>query len=63
MDKTTESDLGNKRKKWIRFEAHTISEIAGELSYHCNRCENLQDAHVLDELINHPEFYEKRHAA
>jgi len=59
MDETTKADLSNKRKKWIRFSKHALSDIIGELSYCFNRCEDDYLFHLLDELISHLEFYER----
>ena len=56
----TKADLNNNRKKWIRFEATTLTEIIGELSYYFNRSKNTYDSMVLDELINHLEYYERQ---
>ena len=58
FDKQTKSDLNNSRKKWIRFDAHELSEIIGELSYHFNRCKSDSQFYLLDELISHLEFSE-----
>jgi len=55
-DETTQADLKNGRKKWIRLRAHVLSELIGELSYHCNRCRNARKAELLDELICHLEI-------
>ncbi len=55
MDETTQADLRNGRKKWIRFRADVVSELIGELSYHCNRCRNVYQLELLDELICHLE--------
>ena len=59
MDKITEADLKNPRKKWIKFKARSISEITGELAYHFNRCKSGYKSAMLDQLIDHLEFYEK----
>jgi hypothetical protein len=59
-DATTNSDLLNKRKKWIRFNHHALSDIIGELSYHFNRCKNDYQFIFLDQLISHLENYENR---
>ena len=56
MDETTQADLKNGRKKWIRLRAHVLSELIGELSYHYNRCRNARKAERLDELICHLEI-------
>lgn len=54
-DETTQADLKNSRKKWIRFRPHVFSELIGELSYHCNRCRNAYNRGLLDALIDHLE--------
>jgi len=54
-DETTQADLKNGRKKWIRFRRQVFSEIIGELSYHCNRCRNAHQLELLDTLIDHLE--------
>jgi len=59
-DEVTNSDLANKRKKWIRFNRHTLSEVIGELSYHFNRCKSNELFYFLDELIDHLEYYNER---
>lgn len=59
MDKTTEADLKNPRKKWIRFTRETLTGIIGELSYHCNRCKKKSDVLRLDGLCEHLEIYER----
>ncbi len=51
MDEVTKSDLSNRRKKWIRFKPHALSEVIGELSYHFNRCKRGELFYFLDELI------------
>ncbi|NMQ26323.1 hypothetical protein E4Q23_00200 [Candidatus Accumulibacter phosphatis] len=56
MDETTQADLKNGRKKWVRLRLHVVSELIGELSYHCNRCRNARKAERLDELICHLEI-------
>jgi len=53
----TKADLNNKRKKWIRFEKDTLDEVMGELSYYYNRSKNPHEIVMLDELIDHMEFY------
>ncbi len=58
-DGTTNGDLLNRRKKWIRFNRHALSEVIGELSYHFNRCKSNDLFYFLDELIDHLESYEK----
>jgi hypothetical protein len=55
-DETTQADLKNGRKKWIRFRPHVVSEVIGELSYHCNRCRNAYQLERLDTLIDHLEI-------
>lgn len=60
FNEITLSDLKNGRKKWIRFNAYTITDVIGELSYHFNRCNNMRKSEILDELICHLEFYEKK---
>ncbi len=55
-DETTQADLKNGRKKWVRLRLHVVSELIGELSYHCNRCRNARKAELLDELICHLEI-------
>lgn len=59
-DSTTNGDLLNKRKKWIRFNKHALPDVIGELSYHFNRCKNDDKFYFLDELISHLETYENR---
>lgn len=54
----TKEDLNNKRKKWIRFDQQTLTDVIGELSYHFNRCKDDYKFYVLDELISHLENYE-----
>lgn len=54
-DEVTRADLGNGRKKWIRFRRHDVSQIVGELSYHYNRCRSASKSELLDELIVHLE--------
>ncbi|MBO3706900.1 MAG: hypothetical protein J5X21_10920 [Candidatus Accumulibacter sp.] len=54
-DATTQADLRNRRKKWIRFRRDVFSEVIGELSYHCNRCSNAYHLARLDALIDHLE--------
>jgi hypothetical protein len=60
LDETTKADLLNKRKKWIRFKKYVLSEVIGELSYHCNRCKDNCMLGLLDELICHLEYYERQ---
>lgn len=55
MDETTQMDLKNSRKKWVRFKPYTVPEIIGELSYHCNRCRSAAKAERLDALSCHLE--------
>jgi len=57
-DNITEVDLKNKRKKWIRFRPGVAREVAGELAYHFNRTKSNRLFHLLDELIDHLEYYE-----
>ncbi len=57
-DNLTQTDLTNKRKKWIRFRPSAIREVAGELAYHFNRTKSNRLFHLLDELIDHLESYE-----
>ncbi len=57
-DAVTKADLANKRKKWIRFRPGVAKEVAGELAYHFNRTKNNHLFHLLDELIDHLEYYE-----
>ena len=59
-DEITNADLLNKRKKWIRFNRHTLTDVIGELSYHFNRCKSNELFYFLDELIDHLESYENR---
>jgi hypothetical protein len=40
----------------IRFRAHVVSDVIGELSYHYNRCRNAYKSELLDELIGHLEI-------
>ena len=55
-DETTQADLKNRRKKWIRFRRDVYSEVIGELCYHCNRCRNAYKLQLLDTLIDHLEI-------
>lgn len=57
-DSKTKEDLNNKRKKWIRFDQHSLTDLIGELSYYFNRCNDDYKFYVLDELISHLENYE-----
>lgn len=57
-DTVTQADLANKRKKWIRFRSGVAKEVAGELAYHFNRTKSNHLFHLLDELIDHLEYYE-----
>ena len=57
-DAATQADLANKRKKWIRFRSGSAKEVAGELAYHFNRTKSNRLFHLLDELIDHLEYYE-----
>ena len=59
-DEITNADLLNKRKKWIRFNRHSLPDVIGELSYHFNRSKSNELFYFLDELIDHLENYEKR---
>ena len=54
-DETTLADFKNARKKWVRFGPYVVSELIGELSYHCNRCKSAAKAELLDALISHLE--------
>lgn len=54
-DETTQADLKNGRKKWVRFEPYVVSELIGELSYHYNRCKSATKSELLDALISHLE--------
>lgn len=54
-DEASLADLGNPRKKWIRFNPLVVPELIGELSYHCNRCRSAARSELLDELISHLE--------
>jgi hypothetical protein len=54
-DETTQADLKNGRKKWIRFRPHVVSDVIGELSYRYNRCRSAYKSQLLDELISHLE--------
>jgi hypothetical protein len=54
-DETTQADLKNGRKKWIRFKPDVVSEVIGELSYHYNRCKSAAKSELLDALIGHLE--------
>ncbi|MFK7981957.1 MAG: hypothetical protein AB8G86_18405 [Saprospiraceae bacterium] len=58
QDAATQADLANKRKKWIRFRSGVAREVAGELAYHFNRTKSNHLFHLLDELIDHLEYYE-----
>lgn len=60
LDETTKADLLNKRKKWIRFTKYVLSEVIGELSYHCNLCKDDCMLGLLEELICHLEYYERQ---
>jgi hypothetical protein len=53
VDEVTQSDLKNGRKKWIRFRSHVVSEVIGELSYHCNRSKSAAKSDLLDALCCH----------
>lgn len=53
VDEVTQADLKNSRKKWIRFRPHAISQIIGELSYHCNRSKSAAKSELLDGLCCH----------
>ncbi len=53
MDEVTQSDLKNGRKKWIRFRSYAVSQIIGELSYHCNRSKSAAKSELLDALSCH----------
>lgn len=55
-DETTQADLQNGRKKWIRFRPDVVSEVMSELSYHYNRCKSTAKSERLDELISHLEI-------
>ncbi len=55
-DETTQADLQNGRKKWIRFRPDVVSEVMSELSYHYNRCKSTTKSERLDELISHLEI-------
>ncbi|WP_295391506.1 hypothetical protein [uncultured Thiodictyon sp.] len=59
QDEVTAEDLNNRRKKWIRFSKAAITDVIGELSYHCNRSRSNRECLFLDELITHLEFYER----
>ena len=59
-DPITNRDLQNKRKKWIRFHPMALTDVIGELAYHFNRSRSNYQYHLLDELIDHMENYEKR---
>ena len=61
-EETTQQDLLNKRKKWIRFNRHALSEVIGELCYYINRCKSDRWLYFLEELIDYLEDCEK-HAA
>jgi hypothetical protein len=52
-DEVTQTDLKNGRKKWIRFRAYVVSQIIGELSYHCNRSKSAAKSELLDALCCH----------
>jgi len=52
-DETTQADMKNGRKKWIRFRHDVVPEVIGELSYHYNRCKSAAKSELLDELIIH----------
>ena len=54
-NETTLADFKNARKKWVRFEPYVLSELIGELSYHCNRCKSAAKSEFLDALISHLE--------
>ncbi len=56
----THKDLLNKRKKWIRFKPHSLTDVISELSYHFNRCKSDDQFCFLDQSISHLENYEKR---
>ena len=50
-DETTQADLKNGRKKWIRFRAQVVSDVIGELSYHYNRCRNAYKADLVHDSL------------
>lgn len=54
-DETTLVDFKNARKKWVRLDPYVVSELIGELSYHCNRCKSAAKSEQLDALISHLE--------
>jgi UDP-3-O-[3-hydroxymyristoyl] glucosamine N-acyltransferase len=53
VDEVTQADLKNGRKKWIRFRPYVVSQIIGELSYHCNRSKSAAKSELLDALSSH----------
>jgi tryptophanyl-tRNA synthetase len=50
VDEVTQADLKNGRKKWVRFKPYVVSQIIGELSYHCNRSKSAAKSELLDAL-------------
>ncbi len=59
-EKTTNSDLLNRRKKWVRFNRYALLDVIGELSYHFNRCKSDDQFYFLDQLISHLEYYHEK---
>lgn len=53
VDEVTQADLTNGRRKWIRFRPYVVSQIIGELSYHCNRSKSAAKSERLDALSSH----------
>lgn len=53
VDEVTQADLKNDRKKWIRFRSYAVSQIIGELSYHCNRSKSVAKSERLNALCCH----------
>ena len=60
IDEKSKKDLKNNRKKWIQFTVYDLTEVIGELSYYFNRSKSDYQFHLLDQLIGHLEFYERR---
>lgn len=58
-DHDTQGDLDNKRKKWVRFVPDELTAVIGELTYRFNRTEDDYQFYMLDQLIDHMEYYQK----
>ena len=55
-DAETLNDLSNRRKTWVAFSPFELNGVIGELSYLCNRTQNLAKAERLDALACHLEY-------